>query len=77
MVRFLDAKRSLCPRFYFVSNHDLLAIIAKSKQPQTIIPYLLKIFEGIADISFQANMVVSVTSKRSEFVKLVNPVYLT
>ena len=44
---YLDGKRQLLPRFYFISDDELLSIIGSS-DPQHIQPYLQKMFDNIA-----------------------------
>ena len=45
--QFLEAKRGQFPRFYFLSNEDLLEIIGQSKDPKPILAHIGKMFEGI------------------------------
>lgn len=47
---FLEGKRGIFPRFYFLSNEDLLEIIGQGKDPTPINRHIKKIFEGIAKI---------------------------
>jgi len=47
---FLDSKRGSFPRFYFLSNEDLLEIIGQGKDPTPINKHIKKIFEGINSI---------------------------
>ena len=44
---YLESKRRGFPRFYFVSDDDLLDMIGKASQPQSIQKYVKKCFEGI------------------------------
>lgn len=44
---FLESKRGIFPRFYFLSNEDLLEIIGQGKDPKPINKHIKKIFEGI------------------------------
>eukprot|EP00755_Sulcionema_specki_P020771 Sspe_Gene.12750::Locus_4355_Transcript_2_2_Confidence_0.222_Length_4895::g.12750::m.12750/K10408/DNAH; dynein heavy chain, axonemal len=43
----LDQKRRLFPRFYFLSNDDLLDILAQIRNPDKIAPHMLKMFDNI------------------------------
>ncbi|XP_051780645.1 dynein axonemal heavy chain 6-like [Erpetoichthys calabaricus] len=44
---YLEMKRMVFPRFYFLSNDDLFNVLAQSKNPNAIQPYLPKCFENI------------------------------
>jgi hypothetical protein len=47
----LEAKRGQFPRFYFLSNEDLLEIIGQSKDPKPILQHIGKMFEGINSLT--------------------------
>ncbi|RNF18023.1 cytoplasmic dynein 2 heavy chain 1 isoform X1 [Trypanosoma conorhini] len=52
LIEFLEAKRESFPRFYFISDEDMLEILGHSKNPSVIQAHLKKLFMGIHFVVF-------------------------
>lgn len=51
-MRYLEAKREGFPRFYFVSNEQIIEIVSMLQDCGQLEMYLCKLFEGIDRLLF-------------------------
>uniref|UniRef100_A0A1B6BXH8 Dynein beta chain, ciliary-like n=1 Tax=Clastoptera arizonana TaxID=38151 RepID=A0A1B6BXH8_9HEMI len=55
LANYLEAKRLIYPRFYFVSSADLLDILSNGNQPEQVCRHLTKLYDSIAKLKFHTD----------------------
>ncbi|KAK2963281.1 putative Dynein axonemal heavy chain 1 [Blattamonas nauphoetae] len=75
LSKYLDAKRILFPRLYFLSNEELLDLLSLAKEPRENVPHIHKLFNNVSSIGLGlGNSIISMISRDGEILPLMAPV---
>eukprot|EP01038_Epipyxis_sp_PR26KG_P008413 gene8413-11380_t len=78
LEEYLETKRMAFPRFYFLSNDELLEIMSQTRDPHAVQPHMSKCFDAIKKIKFgegrQGHDILGFVDPGGEYVPLTDHV---
>lgn len=74
LISYLERKRKTFPRFYFISNDDLIEILSQAKDFEKVQGHLNKLFDAIKKISIEpTGLIIAMESPEGEIVPFSEP----
>lgn len=73
---YLETKRGIFPRFYFLADEELLEILSQTKDPTAVQPHMRKCFDNISRLTFEDDLRMSAfSSSDGETVEFCEELY--
>ncbi|KAI4461456.1 dynein heavy chain [Holotrichia oblita] len=82
LEKYLETKRHIFPRFYFISNDDMLEILGNAKKPEAVQPHFKKLFDNMNKLKLSKNAVsnkseaLGMFSEDGEYMEFPKPLLL-
>ena len=71
---YLESKRRIFPRFYFLSDDELIEILSQTKDPFVINKHIGKCFEAINLLLFEGTKIRAMRSQEGEEVQFLSTI---
>ena len=72
LTEYLKSKKKVFPRFYFISDEDLLSILGSS-EATSIQPHMIKLFDNVKSLGFDKGKILNMVSDEGESFSFFEP----